>query len=404
MNNFIEEIIRTERKYECDVCVCGGGVAGIAAAISAAREGADVILVERSYMLGGLATAGIVTIYLPLCDGEGRQVSFGIAEELLRLSIKDGAEGRYPKAWLEGGTPEEKRAKRFEVQFNPQLFAINAEKLLLGLGVKILYGAVAVAVPTKDGRITDVVIEGKSGREAVAVSRSVVDATGDADICKLSGAKTAEFSHGNLLAAWYYSYGGGQYKLNMRGVCDVPDEDRRAGKVPPTLINRRFRALETEELSEMMQMSHASVLADVHKARVGVPDLVPTTIPTIPQVRMTRRLEGAYTQGEAEMHKRFDDSVGLFSDWRKRGPVYELPFRTLYGKEVKNLAVAGRCISVTDALWDITRVIPTCAVTGEAAGIAASICTDFSKIDIKELQKKLCQNGVKLHTGDVLDK
>ena len=154
-------------------------------------------------MLGGLATAGIVTIYLPLCDGEGRQVSFGIAEELLRLSIKDGAEGRYPKAWLEGGTFEEKRAKRFEVQFNPQLFAINAERLLLDLGVKILYGAVAVAVPTKDGRITDVVIEGKSGREAISVLKSVVDATGDADIAHFAGAPTVNFGQGNVLAAWY---------------------------------------------------------------------------------------------------------------------------------------------------------------------------------------------------------
>lgn len=397
MGRFVEENLKTERVYECDVCVCGGGVAGIAAAISAAREGARVVLLERSYMLGGLATAGIVTIYLPLCDGEGRQVSFGIAEELLKLSIKDGAEGRYPKAWLEGGSSEQKREKRFEVQFNPQLFAINAEELLLELGVKILYGAVAVAAPTKYGKITDIIIEGKSGREAVAVSRSVVDATGDADIAKLSGAKTAEFSHGNLLAAWYYSYGGGQYKLNMRGVCDVPDEDRRAGKVPPTLINRRFRALETEELSEMMQMSHASVLADVHKARVTVPDLVPTTIPTIPQVRMTRRLEGAYTQGESEMHKRFDDSVGLFSDWRKRGPVYELPFRTLYGNEVKNLAVAGRCISVTDGMWDITRVIPVCAVSGEAAGLAAAMGDDFGAVDVAKLQEKLSSRGVKLH-------
>lgn len=397
MGGFVEENLKTERKYECDVCVCGGGVAGIAAAISAAREGARVVLLERSYMLGGLASAGIVTIYLPLCDGEGRQVSFGIAEELLKLSIKDGAEGRYPKAWLEGGSLEHKREKRFEVQFNPQLFAINAEELLLELGVKILYGAVAVAAPTKYGKITDIIIEGKSGREAVAVSRSVVDATGDADIAKLSGAKTAEFSHGNLLAAWYYSYGGGQYKLNMRGVCDVPDEDRRAGKVPPTLVNRRFRALETEELSEMMQMSHASVLADIHKARVTVPDLVPTTIPTIPQVRMTRRLKGAYTQGEAEMHKRFDDSVGLFSDWRKRGPVYELPFRTLYGNEVKNLAVAGRCISVTDGMWDITRVIPVCAVSGEAAGLAAAMGDDFGAVDVAKLQEKLSSRGVKLH-------
>ena len=396
MSKFISENIATPIKYECDVCVAGGGFAGISAALAAARSGAKTILLERSYMLGGLATAGIVTIYLPLCDGMGRQVSFGIAEELFRLSIKDGVEARYPKPWLEGGTIEEKCKTRFLVQFNPQLFAINAEKLLLDAGVKIIYGAVAVAAPASDGKITAVVIEGKSGREAIAV-KSVVDTTGDADICKLSGAKTAEFSHGNLLAAWYYSYGNGEYKLNTRGVCDVPDEDRKAGKVPPTLTNRRFRALETEELSEMMQLSHANVLLDIHKERANTPDLVPVTIPTIPQVRMTRRIVGAYTQAEDEMHKSFDDSVGLFADWRKKGPIYELPFRALYGNEIKNLITAGRCISVTDGMWDVTRVIPVCAVSGEAAGVAAAMSDDFASLDVKALQDELVRRGVLLH-------
>ena len=69
------------------VIVAGGGIAGIAAALAAAREGADVLLIEREFLLGGLATLGLVTIYLPLCDGRGHQVSFGIAEELFRLSI-----------------------------------------------------------------------------------------------------------------------------------------------------------------------------------------------------------------------------------------------------------------------------------------------------------------------------
>ncbi len=66
-----------------DVAVCGGGIAGIAAALSAARTGARTILVEREYVLGGLATLGLIVIYLPLCDGSGVQMSGGIAEELL---------------------------------------------------------------------------------------------------------------------------------------------------------------------------------------------------------------------------------------------------------------------------------------------------------------------------------
>ena len=91
----------------------------------------------------------------------------------------------------------------------------------------------------------------------------------------------------------------------------------------------------------------------------------------------------------------YDDSVGVFSDWRKRGPVYELPFRTLYGKKIKNLICAGRCISVTDAMWDITRVIPVCAVTGEAAGTAAALSDDFASLDVSVLREKLRAAGVK---------
>ena len=98
---YITENLTTKIEKNCDVLVCGGGFGGIAAALAAARHGAKVILLEKQYVLGGLGTAGLVTIYLPLCDGYGKQVSFGIAEELLRLSIAMGPEDRYPANWLE---------------------------------------------------------------------------------------------------------------------------------------------------------------------------------------------------------------------------------------------------------------------------------------------------------------
>ena len=120
----ITEQIQTMVKGEYDVAVCGGGFGGISAALAAAREGSRVVLFEKQYMLGGLGTAGIVTIYLPLCDGYGRQVSLGIAEELLRLSILHGAEDKYPENWLENKGTRTEKDKRFEVQYNPQLFAI----------------------------------------------------------------------------------------------------------------------------------------------------------------------------------------------------------------------------------------------------------------------------------------
>lgn len=81
----------------------------------------------------------------------------------------------------------------------------------------------------------------------------------------------------------------------------------------------------------------------------------------------------------------------------KRGPVYEVPFRTLYNAKIKNLICAGRCISVTETMWDIMRVIPCCAVTGQAAGTAAAMTDDFLALDVKILQKQLKANGVVLH-------
>lgn len=91
----------------------------------------------------------------------------------------------------------------------------------------------------------------------------------------------------------------------------------------------------------------------------------------------------------------------MVSDWRKRGPVYEVPFRTLYSKTIKNLITAGRCTSVTDSMWDIMRVIPCCAVTGQAAGTAAALTDDFSTLDISALQAALTTDGVVLHEQDL---
>ena len=97
------------------------------------------------------------------------------------------------------------------------------------------------------------------------------------------------------------------------------------------------------------------------------------------------------------MHKGFEDSIGLAGDWRKRGPVYEIPLRTLYNSKIRNLAAAGRCISVTDGMWDITRAIPVCAVTGQAAGTALAVCEDLTKVDVCMVQQVLQENGVQLH-------
>ena len=378
--------------------MCGGGVAGISAALAAARCKKKVILLDKGYMLGGLGTAGLVTIFLPLCDGNGKQVSFGIAEELFRLSISMGAEGMYPENWLDDTEDTHRTDKdaRYEVQYNPQLFAILAEQLLLQEGVEILYGSYAVATDMKENRINAVIIENKSGRQAIKAG-SVVDATGDCDIAHFAGARTEVFKQGNVLAAWYYFCDKEEYRLKTLGFCDVPEEQKTEENKVMLLNNRRFTGLDGKELSEYMQLSHASTLNDIKKRRENGKDTWPVTIATIPQIRMTRKIVGEYVLDDSETHKYFEDSIGMISDWRKRGPVYEVPFRCLYSKKVKNLIMAGRCVSVTEPMWDIMRVIPCCAVTGQAAGTAAAMTNDFGTLDVSQLQKRLVESNVVLH-------
>ncbi len=398
----IVETLQTPIQYSCDVLVCGGGVGGIAAALAAARSGKKVLLTERGFMLGGLATAGLITIYLPLCDGLGRQVSFGLAEELLRLSVQvwnDGDAGY--RDWIAApATPHSQTSPRYLVNFNPQLFAISAQRLLLEEGVQLLYGTTAVAASTENEKISAVIFENKSGRFAIS-AQSVVDATGDADIAVYAGAPTVNFGQGNLLAAWYYYSGERGFGVKPQGASDIPDGQKTGKNEVPKLSEQRFGGLDGQEISQFVCMSHDQVLQDVLRQRAGDRSYQPATIATVPQLRMTRRVDGAYTLDDSESHTYFADSVGMVSDWRRRGPVYEVPFGTLYSARVRNLVFAGRVTSVTDAMWDIMRVIPCCAVTGEAAGVAAAMTDDMTALDVAALQAELTSRGVVLHESDL---
>lgn len=373
-----------------DVAVAGGGIAGVAAALAAARQGAKTVLIEREYALGGLATLGLITCYLPICDGMGHQVSFGIAEELLRESIRYGYEGELPLHWLNDASVEERASgERFIANYNPALCAAAWEKLLIKEGVRILYGTLLSGCVTDEGRIRQIILEGKKGAYAIE-AKAYVDASGDADLAYQAGEATRLFRQGNILASWYYSNGKDGYRLNTLGFCDVPDE-YKDGNGPELLADRRFEGLDADELSRMMMLSR-----DVMLEHCTSHDCVPVTTASIPQVRMTRCLQGRLVMDDKQPHTFCATSVGLFSDWRKRGPVYELPFETLAGVKNENLFMAGRCISVTDSMWDITRVIPVCAVSGAAAGTAAALCANGA-LSVEALQAALTKSGVRLH-------
>ena len=257
-----------------------------------------------------------------------------------------------------------------------------------------------IGVTTEARKIKTLTAVNKSGTAEYAVG-SVVDATGDCDIAAFAGAPTDTFKQGNVLAGWYYHAGAQGYRLKILGAADTPEEER-TGKEKMPILNRRFTGLDGKELSEMTCLSHGVILEDWLKRREDDPTAAIATIATTPQIRMTRRIVGEYTLAHTEEHKFFSTSIGMVSNWKKRGPIYEVPFETLYGKAVKNLIAAGRCTSVTETLWDVMRVIPCCAVTGQAAGTAAAMTDDFSALDVALLQEKLQRNGVVLHERDIL--
>lgn len=387
-----------EVKFTTDVAVCGGGIAGIAAALSAVRMGKQVLLIENTFMLGGLATAGLITEFLPLCDGYGHQVSFGICDEMIRLSDAVGADEPIPAVWCAPHTTEERAGTRYQNIYYPNAYALQCEQLLCDAGVKLLYGARVCNVSEYDGKITHLIVENKTGRFAVKV-QSVIDATGDADICCQSSADTAIFATGNSLAAWYYYVGNGKLNRKRMGFADQVDKNGNYVVAGGGIGRHHYTGI--NDLTEMSIDAHRAILEHAVSLGKFSNTYAPVTVATVPQVRMTRRLAGDATMFRADDKKYEPTSVGMFASWKQSGPVYEIPFESLYSSKVKNLLAVGRCMSSDDTMWDLTRVIPTCAVTGEAAGIAAALGDDMTVLGPK-VQEELRRRGVPLHTDEVL--
>jgi len=188
-----------------DVAVVGGGIAGTAAAVAAARTGARVCLVEKMQVLGGLATAGNVVVFLPLCDGLGNQVSFGLAEEMIRLPLRHGA-ARLPPAWerKHASTREERAAKRFELAYDPGPMMAALEEFLLENQVEIVFDTRVTGVAMDgSGRIAHLVVRNVSGTGAFEAG-AVVDASGDAAVAVLAGERT-ETHRSDRPGCWYFS-------------------------------------------------------------------------------------------------------------------------------------------------------------------------------------------------------
>lgn len=389
-----------------DIIVAGGGVAGVAAAVSAKRMGKSVLLIEKTIGLGGLATSGLINLFVPLCNGRGVQIIKGMAEEMLKLAVKYGYD-TIPEPWRDGG-PGEGETRRYVTRFSAPIFTLALTEFVTGSGADILFDTVITA-PVMEGKICrGVIVENKTGCEFYGAG-VVVDATGDADVLWRGGVPAvsgknyhtyltmgadldscrAAWESGDISRLYGYKYKGGCATLYGMG--------QPEGKPPRTGTTAR-------DITEYVIENHLECLDHIRGQERMARTIV--ALPGMPQFREIRRIDGDYTLRVQDAYRHFDDSIAAVCDFDRRDYLYEIPYRTMVKTGFPNLITAGRTIAADGYAWDVVRVIPPAILTGQAAGIAAAMAVDsgedICRIDMGCLQRKLEAEHVMVHFDDAL--
>lgn len=427
---------------EYDVVVIGGGPAGLAAAASAARRGAHTLLVEAYGFLGGMGTAGGVTNFAGLYgrhQGEMRQLVRGAVDELLaRLEAMGGL--NQPQDGMQG---------RIRVRsYDTSVYKCAADQWMLAAGVKLLFHAQAASVLMQGERIAALVVESKSGRQAIRAN-VFIDCSGDADVAAFAGVPyevgdgqgsglfpSTMFRVGQVDAALALAAVGefkaindymerarqehpGRYRFPREGAILRPQIHPAEWRANVTQIanaeGRAMNAVDAAELSAGEVEGRRQIAEYFRFLREQVPGFAASRIVEIaPQVgiRETRRIEGLYalTGDDILNSARFEDTIGINAwpmELHRAGGISwgfpsddnraynDLPWRMIVPQKVENLLVAGRCASMTHEGQSAARASGGCFVMGQAAGTAAALAgsTPVQQIDPARLQQALLQDG-----------
>lgn len=384
-------------KGSYDVIVVGGGIAGVSAAVAAARQGARTLLMEKSIVLGGLATTGLINWFEPLCDGVGRQMIGGIAEELIRISVRYGFDS-LPEDWRSGS--------RYTTWFSPMIFALALEEFLLESGAELVLDCLFTEPVMEAGSCRGIVAETVEGRVTYKAG-AVIDATGDARVMARAGAETVCGENYMSLIAHIMDDRTADAYVESRDMRTLRRwalvGSNRHGKGQPEGMEL-ISGVHAEEITRYVTEGHRLLLQELREQDRLRRDIA--MLPFMPQFRTIRRIVGV-KDFKAVDGARAGDSIGRCGDFRKDhiGCRYEIPMGALYCAGIANILAAGRIISAPAGDgWEVSRVIPVCALTGQAAGTAAALMTaggiGAGDLDVLLLQRKLKEAGVLLHIGD----
>ncbi len=408
-------------RYEADVAVIGGGIAGVSAACAAARSGASVILVERFAITGGNSTSGGVASFCGETANQGEVFD----------SIVEGLEA------FDAIVPYKPYPKLSARVFDHYILPIVLQELLLKRGVKLLLHTRFVDVLEKDGRIAECILCGKSGPEALR-AKQYIDCSGDADLGRAAGFDTMK---GNPQS-------GFQLPMSMMYfVRHIPEEEVWP-QVPPEWFGviadkedlpmtsvwpngpggnaikikiPMFDSTSTEGLTaaEIQGRRRMMEVLDYHQRHDKKPWRFDGCSPII-GIREGCRVVGDYVLAVDDLRagREFDDAVarGVFyldghkPDDDKRTyilkkeemvvPPYQIPYRSLLVKDAKNLMVAGRCFSADQLALSSARVTTSCSMMGQAAGIAAAMSTEKNctprDLDPSQVRQEVEKRGANL--------
>ena len=435
--------------------VVGGGPAGIAAAVSAARQGRKVLLVDNNGYLGGMATAGLVGPFMTCYDSKGeRQVIKGIYEELV-LRMEEKGLAIHPSKCAAGTSYSSYITSGHHNvgPFDSEGLKREVELMCQEAGVDLLYYATFVkAEMDANGKEIQGLVFATKGRLFLLKAQIYIDCTGDGDVAASAGVPMEIGREQDGLiqpASLFFEINGADRDEVVKGHANDPEDgwlyrdivarvaeagDYKSPKIKvnfyETVNEGHWKVNTTRVLNvhsgDPINMTQATiegreqaheVFRFMKKYIPGCENIRLESTAAQMGIRESRRMVGEYmlTTEDATEARQFEDNIclcGYSLDIHQpdgkggihiyiEGGAYGIPYRALLPKMVDNLLAGGRCISSSHEAHASLRVMPPCFATGQAAGTAAAIAVADGMqprhIDVKKLQARLVNDSVVLN-------